>query len=440
MHTLNKTQTKGLNFWMLTALVTGMMIGSGIFTLPANLAAFGSISLLAWGLTATGAILLALIFAELSLLIPKTGGPYAYCHLAFGDFIGFQIAYNYWFALWTGNAAIVVTCVGYIAAFFPTLQQNPWAAFAIKVGIIWFMTGINLLGTRNASILQIITTILKIIPLLLVGLVGLAFIHPEHYHAFNVSNQSNLSALGTTATLTLWSFLGLEAATVPADDVPHKSMIAQATIAGTLIAATIDILCIVVLMGIMPLSTLAHSTAPFVDAVKILFPAHQQGMAYLIALGAIISCIGTLNSSILLQGQIPKAAAMDGLFPAYFAKSNQSNTPVVSLIFSSLLITLLLLLTINSQLLQQFQLLILMATFASLIPYLFTTWSAMVLFKKNKKIILLAIPASGYALWALISTGTTVILYGLLFCLSGTILYYGRRYLFGEIPAKNMRV
>src|SRR5262245_13955115 len=102
---------KSLGLWTLTALVAGNMIGSGIFMLPAALATFGSISIFAWMLTATGTMVLAVVFARLSRLLPRTGGPYAYCREAFGDFLGFQVAYNYWIALWVGNAAIVVTLV-----------------------------------------------------------------------------------------------------------------------------------------------------------------------------------------------------------------------------------------------------------------------------------------------------------------------------------------
>ena len=93
---------KPLGLWTLTALVAGNMIGSGVFLLPSSLAKIGSISVLAWTFTAVGALTLALVFAKLSFFIPKTGGPYAYCRETFGDFMGFQIAYNYWVALWVG--------------------------------------------------------------------------------------------------------------------------------------------------------------------------------------------------------------------------------------------------------------------------------------------------------------------------------------------------
>ena len=77
--------------------------------LPASLAQYGSISLLSWVFTAIGIFVCSHLFSpKLSQLLPKTGGHYVYCHEAFGDFVGFQVAYNYWLVLWIGNAAIVI--------------------------------------------------------------------------------------------------------------------------------------------------------------------------------------------------------------------------------------------------------------------------------------------------------------------------------------------
>ncbi len=167
-----------LGLWMLTALVAGNMIGSGIFLLPSSLATIGTIGIVAWILTSVGAIFLALVFAKLAMWIPRVGGPYAYCREAFGDFVGFQIAYNYWIAVWVGNAAIVVALVGYLGFFFPVLNQNHVLNFSIGVGFLWLLTIINAIGIRQAGILQLVSTILKILPLLAICLYRTIFYSP----------------------------------------------------------------------------------------------------------------------------------------------------------------------------------------------------------------------------------------------------------------------
>ena len=106
------------------ALVVGNMIGSGVFLLPASLAPLGPIAIGGWILTSAGALVLAIIFGRLSRVVSKPGGPYAYSQEAFGDFAGFIIAWGYWIALWTGNAAVAVALVGYLGFLFPDYHRG----------------------------------------------------------------------------------------------------------------------------------------------------------------------------------------------------------------------------------------------------------------------------------------------------------------------------
>ncbi len=89
-----------LGIWSCTALVIGNVVGSGVFLLPASLAPYGIYAIIAWVLTAVGAMAMALVFARLSRAIPKAGGPYASTRAAYGEFAGFWIAWGYWICLW----------------------------------------------------------------------------------------------------------------------------------------------------------------------------------------------------------------------------------------------------------------------------------------------------------------------------------------------------
>lgn len=424
-------QTQGrLGIWMLTALVAGNMIGSGIWLLPASLGSIGSIGIIAWILTAIGSIFIALVFANMSSIMPRIGGPYAYCHAAFGDFVGFIMAYNYWVALFIGNAAVAVAFVGYLAIFFPTLAHNPGLAFVVGVASLWFVAIINIIGVRSAGVVQLVTTVLKILPLIVMGTVGLFFIHVPNLQDFNITGNSNLSALTAAATITLWSFIGLESATVPAEAAENpKRNIARATIYGTLIAATVYILSATAVMGILPHTALSASTAPYADAAKAIFGS-TGGL--LVALGAAISCFGALNGWTLLLGQIPMAAARDGLFPKVFSKETANGTPALGIIISTALATLLMALTLNQSLVSQFTMMILLATLASVIPYLFTTMAELLLFinyreQFNSKRLWLsstiAIIACAYAFWAIVGSGAQIVYLGSLLLFSGVPVY-----------------
>lgn len=416
---------------MLTALVTGNMIGSGVFLLPASLASYGSISILSWMFTALGALSLAMVFGKLSTFIRKTGGPYAYCHEGFGDCIGFLVAYNYWIALCVGNAAIVVAFTGYLTTFFPAIKNGPpILSYFVSISAIWLLTFVNIIGIRRAGLLQVVTTILKLIPLLLIAIIGLFYFKFTHLEFFNISGQSNFSAFTSAAALTLWSFIGLESATVPAREAENPSHnIFLATLLGTLVASLVYVVSTTVIMGIIPIKALAHSTAPYAEAAETIFGWWGGKM---IALGAVISCFGTLNGWILLQGQIPFAAAKDHLFPAAFAKESRFLTPAFALCVSSILISLLLILTLNNNLVTQFTFIILLATLASLIPYFLTVMSELVLFITRREAFKLKYPklslsvsviAGIYAFWMVIGAGHEVVFYGTLLFLSGVPVY-----------------
>lgn len=426
---------RALGPWMLTALVAGNMVGSGIFYLPTELAGFGSISILAWILTSCGALLLALVFAKLGMMMPRIGGPYAYCKEAFGEFVGFQMAYNYWIALWIGNAAIAVAMTGYLGVFFPALNTSPILSFFVSAGTLWILTIINIIGVRWAGVTQLVTTILKFAPLILISLAGLVYLHPQNLPAFNISGNSDLYALSGAATLTFWAFVGLESATVPAEDVVNpKKNIPRATIIGTLIAASIYIIGTIAVMGQIPAGQLAHSTAPFADTARIIFGPIG---ASIIAFGAIVSCLGALNGWTLLPAQILLAASRDGIFPKMFSKESRFNTPANGLIVTSILITCMLLLTLDKGLIKQFQFITLLATLAGLIPYFFTTMAELMIFIKDRDLVkhenlipsvIIAIFAGIYAFWMIIGAGHDTVFYGSLLFFSSIPVYIWMKY------------
>jgi len=166
---------RSMGLWMATALVVGNMVGSGVFLLPAALAGeAGPASIVALAFTGIGAMLLALVFANLGRAYPRTGGPYAYARRAFGDFIGFQTAWAYWIAAWVGNAAIAVAFAGYLGVYWGDVASKHWLTALVAVGAIWLFTLVNLIGARETGWAQVVTTVLKFVPLAVIGEIGRA--------------------------------------------------------------------------------------------------------------------------------------------------------------------------------------------------------------------------------------------------------------------------
>lgn len=411
------------------ALVVGNTIGSGVFLLPATLGAYGGISLLGWLFSFVGALSIAFAFSKLSRHRPEAGGPYAYSRQAFGDFIGFQVAWGYWISVWVGNAAIVSSAVSYLGIFFPALQQSPVANAAIGLGIIWLLTWVNNRGIREAAWVQKITTVLKLLPLLMIPLFGIFYLRWDHFHPFNLSGMSDFGAITATAALTLWAFLGIESATVPAAHIrnPEKT-IPQATIWGTLLVALVYIGGSAAIMGLIPPAQLQGSPAPYAEAAQILWgPTGSK----LVAAGAILSSVGALNGWILIQGQIPMAAAGDGVFPAFFHRQNKRGVPAKGMVLSSALVSVLLFMNYHKSMVDTFQFMLLLATTTVLVPYLFCALAAMGLGIQTSpggKVILtrtayISFLAFAFSLWAVAGAGQEAVYWGFLLLSGGTPLY-----------------
>jgi basic amino acid/polyamine antiporter, APA family len=416
--------------WMATALVVGNMIGSGVFLLPAALAAYGGISLLGWLFTAAGATVLALLFARLARLLPRSGGPYAYTRAAFGDFGGFLVAWGYWISIVVSNGALAIAMTSYLSWFLPVVGESRLVSTGIAVGTVWLLTAVNVSGARNAGGVQLLTTLLKVAPLLALGIFGLLRLDPSHFRPFNLSGGSPFGAVTAAATLTLFAFLGFESATVPAEEVKDaERTVPRATVAGTLFAALVYVVSTVGVMGVISPSELAVSGAPFGDAAGVLLGSWAGAI---VSAGAVISCFGALNGWILLQGRIPFAAARDGLFPAVFGRLSARGTPATGLVLSSVLVTVFLCLNASEGMVRQFEFLVLLATLTALFPYALCAVAEPILrFRDPERFAAgrpsavpwLALTGFAYALWAIAGAGMPTVYWGFLLLMLGVPVY-----------------
>jgi APA family basic amino acid/polyamine antiporter len=423
-----KNSKQVFGFWTSTSLVVGNMIGSGIFLLPSALALYGGISIIGWIFTTSGAIFLSIVFMQLSKKFPKIGGPYAFAKNAFGNLSGFIVAYSYWISIICGNAAISIALVGYLSIFFPLIGESRLVSLISSFVSLWILTIINLFGFRLSSRFQLVTAIIKVVLLVVIAFVGLFYFDYQHFVPFNLSHNNNFNAITATATLTLWAFLGLESATIPADKIKNADrVIPRVTILGTIIVAVVYILVTISIMGLIPANELANSNAPFADSIKIIL---GSSASYITAFIGVIACAGALNGWILLQGQIPLAASLDNLFPNKFKLVSRNGTPIWGIIISSILISFLLIMNYTEGLVEQFTFVILVATLATLLPFLFSAAAQLkfsLFVNKNKSfrgLIPITILAFLYSLWAVIGLGAKSILLGSIFISSGIPVYF----------------
>lgn len=419
--------SRPMGMWMALALVMGSMIGSGVFLLPASLAPLGWNSVFGWLITVAGALCVATVFAHLCRALPKAGGPYAYTRAAFGDGAGFAIAWAYWISMWVGNAAIATGAVSYLSQLFPVVGQ-PGISAAVTVAIVWAFTLINISGTKLAGQVQVVWTIIKLLPLVaVIGLAayvltttGTAVVTPF------AANDISVASISTATILTLWAMLGLETATVPADKVENPERnIARATLFGTGGAGLIYILVCSAVVLMLPAAITAASPAPFAEFVAR-YGGTNAGTA-IAAFGA-ISALGALNGWVMVQGELPAAMARDGLFPAFLGRASANGTPRNAHLFTTSLLTVVILMNSSRSMSAMFEFLIVLTTAIVLVMYLGCVASAVRLIGQGVMPVTLGFAvilalAAIYSLWTIYGAGWEALGWGAVLLVAGLPVY-----------------
>ncbi|MEM7664006.1 MAG: amino acid permease [Pseudomonadota bacterium] len=412
-----------IGFWRCWAISVGVMIGSGIFVLPAVLAPYGFISMLGWLMTSIGVIGLAFVLGRLARRTDNgVGGPYAYSRDAFGNLTGFLIGWGYWLSVTIAVTAIALAFAGYLSAILPALDDSNTVKNIIALVAIWTLTAVNIRGVSEAAWVQLILTILKLVPLFVIILLGSSAGSVDTLPAFNPQDRPLHSAVAATALLTMWSFIGVEAAVIPAGNVRDaERTIPRAVVGAAVSVVAVYILVTLAVMMLVPAGTLANSEAPFIDAAKAMGPIGTG----IIAFGALVATAGSLNGSILVMGQMPMAMALDGLLPQRFARTNEGHAPVFSLILSSIIASVLIGLNSTGSLIDAFTFLISISTLCVLAPYGVSALAELKHSLSNSRgWALIALLTIAYVVLAASGSGFRILAYGGVLMAVGLPLYF----------------
>jgi amino acid transporter len=361
--------------------------------------------------------------------------------MAYGDFAGFLIAWGYWISVWASLPVIGLAFATAIIDELPTVvpslsDSDDWrrnTAIALTLGSIWLVVLVNLRGVKEAGLFSSITTYIKLVPFAAIALIGLFFIRPENLADFNPSGESLFAASAALAPLTMFAFLGLESATVPAGDVrdPERT-IPRSTVLGISVAGILYVLGTVAVMGILPRAELVGSIAPFQDAARVMWGSIGAGA---ITLAVIISSLGALNGWALLMGQVPMAAAQDKLFPAVFGRLSSRGVPAVGIVLSALLATaLILVIAVGGAGGQAFyDLVVSLSTMAAVVPYAFCSLAVGLIAIRGKdggakqRIGAIEIIAFVFSIFVLYGCGPEAVLYGFMLLVLGVPVYVWQR-------------
>lgn len=368
------TAYRGLGLSALTALVIGSMIGSGVFSLPQNMAAAaGPLAILiSWAITGIGILALAFVYQALSTRKPDLdSGPYAYAKAGFGPFVGFNSAWGYWLSAWIGNVSYAVVMFGALAYFFPVFGEgNTWQAIVGASIVLWLIHALILSGVRQAAIVNAVTTVAKIAPILLFIIIAIIAFRVKVFTLDfsgigNVKLGSLLTQVKGTMLVTLWVFIGIEGASVISARAVRRTDIGVATIAGFLTALAIYMLVSLLSLGVLTQPELAALKNPSMSGVL----EHIVGPwgAILVSVAVVISVAGAFLSWTLLAAEIPHVAAGDGTMPRFLGYENRNGAPSTSLWLTNGLVQLFLLVTFFAH--STYLALLNIASTAILIPY-----------------------------------------------------------------------
>lgn len=430
----NEEKARALGITSATGLVIGSIVGTGVFTMPAVLARAGTMSLLVLGAIAIGAVILGILFGQLTRRVPNSdGGLYAYARHEFGDFAGYLTGWCYWVQTWAGNAAIVSSWVFYVESLFglhnPTSMEN----WGIALLGLWVPAAVNLIGIKQMAWFQNLTVVLKFLPLLFVGVVGWFFVQSGNFGAFNASGGSLYSGIGIGAGVALFSFIGVEASAITAKRVknPRKN-VGRASVIGTGLSAILYLLASGAVMGLVAHNSLVNNGSPFVNAFESVFSTGAWA-GKLVAALAVVSGLGALTSWTLLVTETSRALANDDMFPRPFRWADRKETAWFGIIAGAILPSLLMLWSYTTETgLTVFTYLVDLTVVTVAIPYFMSALAQLTyLVSRRRKVqgqllvrdLFVAVVSVLFSMWVTFASGYQVVYQALVVLMVGLVLY-----------------
>jgi arginine:agmatine antiporter len=405
--------------------VTGNMVGSGLFLLPATLGTIGGISVFTWVLATAGALVIAAVFARLGVIAPWAGGPYAYARATMGRYFGFQTNYIYWISSWVGNVGIALAVTGYLESLLPG-AKTPVVHATVTSAVIWIMVGANIWGPRIVGGIEATAMLVGLAPILAIGVFGWLYFDPKiFWDSWNVSGKPAIQAVPESMIQVFWAFTGLESAAVAVEVIENpKRNLPIAALGGVAMAAVIYVVTCTVPMGIVPARQLADSSAPFALVASQIF---GPVMATMVVVTTMLKASGTHGGWTLVAAATAKAAADDGQFPGLFGAVDRRGIPTRSLVVHGALMTVAAFATMSPTIGEQFSKLIDMAVVYSMSCYAYSAFALCRLRPPGtqgwRRDWALAIIAAIFSIWVIVASDPELLLIAAIIAVTSIPLY-----------------
>lgn len=310
----------------LTAAVINIIVGAGIFMLPALLATrMGSAAPVAFLAGALAIIPIALCFAAIGSRASATGGPYTYVGAAFGPFPGFVAGALMWICNVASSGGVAAALMSQVAKGYPLFTSGTPRTLLL-IGVFSALIALNAFGVKLGARAIAVLATLKLTPLFLLACIGLLFVDWSQISWFTIPSWTTL---GASMVLVMFAYSGMETALIPSGELrdPSRS-VPRATLTAILLVVLLYVGIQIVCQGLLG-PALAGSTAPIAEAAGTLW---SPGLIALLVTAA-ISMTGFLMGNLLASSRLLYALGRDGYLPsAYGRVTARYRVPLLAII------------------------------------------------------------------------------------------------------------
>ncbi|WP_242203640.1 APC family permease [Aestuariivivens insulae] len=294
----------------LSANIVNIIIGAGIFALPAVIASkMGASSIIAYLLCGILITLVMLCFAEAGSKVNTTGGPYTYIETAFGNYAGFIGGFLAIGSALFADAAVSNALVNMLATVYPFFEAQ-WVRAIFLFIILGGFAFINVIGIKQGMGVVKFNTIVKLIPLFILMTLGWKDVSIENLY---IQSAPSFKTLGETSLILFFAFQGAETGLVIGGEIINpKRNVPKGIFISILTVVLVYILIQGVSQGVLG-DTLPDFTAtPLIETAKTIFG--PMGFT-LLFIGALVSMFGYLSGSILNNPRVIYALSRDRVIP-----------------------------------------------------------------------------------------------------------------------------
>lgn len=324
---------RAVGAFALTAAVINIIIGGGIFRMPATLSLqMGAAAPLALLAGALAIIPVTLCFAAIGSRASATGGPYTYVGTTFGPFAGFIAGSLMWIGNVASSAGVAAALSSQVANLIPALG-TPTARMAFLTVVYGLMFALNAFGVKLGSRAIATLATIKLTPLFVLVAYGIWFVDWSQV-SFLPGEVPSWGALGMSMVLVIFAYSGVETALIPSGEVRDPSRnVPRATMVAILLVVALYLGLQIVGQGLLG-PALANSGVPLAETAAALWAPARV----LLLITACVSMAGFLLGNLLASSRSLFALGRDGFLPSAFAKvTPRHRVPLLALVVHALL-------------------------------------------------------------------------------------------------------